>query len=114
MPGDTPGMETDEDRREVMRLYGCSVWEAMNTAYEIPEHAEGFPPCAFFLAAGDELVSPEHSRILAGKLEELHIPCRLEIGPDGGHGFADGTGMCMAGWTKRAVDWYENASGLCL
>ena len=112
--GDTPEMDTDEDRREDIRLYGCSVWEAMNTAYEIPEHAEGFPPCAFFLAAGDELVSPEHSRMLAGKLEELHIPCRLEIGPDGGHGFADGTGMCMAGWTKRAVDWYENASGLCL
>ena len=77
-------------------------------AYEIPEHAEGFPPCAFFLAAGDELVSPEHSRTLARKLEALHIPCRLEIGPEGGHGFADGSGMCMAGWTKRAVDWYES------
>ena len=24
-----------------------------------------------------------------------------------GHGFADGTGMCMAGWTERAVRWYE-------
>ena len=60
------------------------------------------------LAAGDELVNPEHSRMLARKLEALHIPCRLEIGPDGGHGFADGSGMCMAGWTKRAVDWYES------
>ena len=106
--GDTPDSDTEEDRRRDLRLYGCSVWEAMNMAYEIPEHAEGFPPCAFFLAAGDELVSPEHSRTLARKLEALHIPCRLEIGPEGGHGFADGSGMCMAGWTKRAVDWYES------
>ena len=106
--GDTPDSDTEEDRRRDLRLYGCSVWEAMNTAYEIPEHAEGFPPCAFFLAAGDELVSPEHSRTLARSLEALHIPCRLEIGPEGGHGFADGSGMCMAGWTKRAVDWYES------
>ena len=105
---DTPDSDTEEDRRRDLRLYGCSVWEAMNMAYEIPEHAEGFPPCAFFLAAGDELVSPEHSRTLARKLEALHIPCRLEIGPEGGHGFADGSGMCMAGWTKRAVDWYES------
>ena len=106
--GNTPDSDTEEDRRRDLRLYGCSVWEAMNMAYEIPEHAEGFPPCAFFLAAGDELVSPEHSRTLARRLEALHIPCRLEIGPEGGHGFADGSGMCMAGWTKRAVDWYES------
>ena len=106
--GDTPDTDTEEDHRHDVRLYGCSVWEAMNTAYEIPEHAEGFPPCAFFLAAGDELVNPDHSRILAQRLESLRIPCRLEIGPEGGHGFADGSGMCMAGWTKRAVDWYES------
>ncbi len=106
--GDTPDTDTEEDRREDIRLYGCSLWEAAKTAYEIPEHAEGFPPCAFFLAAGDELVSPDHSRVLAQSLKELHIPCRLEIGPTGGHGFADGSGMCMAGWTKRAVEWYNS------
>ncbi len=36
-------------------------------------------------------------------LEQQKIPCRLEIGLTGGHGFADGTGMCMAGWTERAA-----------
>ena len=41
------------------------------------------------------------------RLERNGIPCRLEVGPSGGHGFADGTGMCMAGWTERAVRWYE-------
>ena len=106
--GDNPEEDTEEDRKEDNRLYGCSVWEAMETAYEIPEHAEGFPPSALFLAAGDELVSPDHSRILAAALEKHSIPCRLEIGPEGGHGFADGTGMCMAGWTERAVRWFES------
>ena len=67
-----------------------------------------FRGCLIGGAAGEELVNPDHSRILARKLEVLRIPCRLEIGPEGGHGFADGSGMCMAGWTKRAVDWYES------
>lgn len=103
-----PGDETEEDLKDDIRLYGCSFWEAMETAFEIPEHAEGFPPCALFATAGDDLVNPEHSRILAGALEKLGIPCRLEIGPEGGHGFADGTGTCMAGWTERAIRWYES------
>ena len=95
----------EEDEREDMRLYGCPFTEAMEKAYESPEHAEGFPPCAIFVMAGDELLG--HSRLLAEKLEELDIPCRLEIGPEGGHGFADGTGTCIEGWTERAVRWYE-------
>ena len=88
-------------------LFGCSLEEAANSGYEIPEHAEGFPPCAIFLAAGDTLVDPENSRLLARALDRLGIPCRLEIGPEGGHGFADGSWMCMEGWTGRAVRWYE-------
>ena len=91
-----------------IRLYGMPVEAAAETEYEIPEHAEGFPPCALFLAAEDELVSPDHSKLLAEALNKLHVPCRLEVGPTGGHGFADGSGMCMAGWTERAVSWYES------
>ena len=96
-----------ENRRASIRLYGCPVEEAAKQEYEIPDHVEGFPPCAIFLAAGDELVSPENSKLLAAALEKHGIPCRLEIGPEGGHGFADGSGMCMEGWTRRAVQWYE-------
>lgn len=96
------------DPEENMLLYGCSIEEAAETEFEIPEHAEKFPPCAIFLAAGDELVDPENSKMLARALEALHIPCLLEIGPEGGHGFADGTGMCMEGWPARAVRWYES------
>ena len=46
--------------------------------------------------------------MLARALEALEIPCRLEIGPEGGHGFADGSGTCMAGWTERAIRWFES------
>ena len=97
----------DDDPESAICLYGCTLAEAARTEYEIPDHVEGFPPCAIFLSAGDDLVDPENSRLLARALEEKHIPCRLEIGPEGGHGFADGSGMCMAGWTERAVRWFE-------
>ncbi len=96
------------DPESSLRLYGCSIEEAAGTDFEIPEHAESFPPCALFLAAGDELVDPQNSILLADSLKRLGIPCRLEIGPVGGHGFADGSGTCMAGWTQRAIRWYES------
>ena len=102
--GDTEE-DTEEEEREDIRLYGCPFPEAMEKPYESPEHAEGFPPCAIFALAGDELLG--HSKLLADALQRLGIPCRLEIGPEGGHGFADGTGTCIAGWTGRAVRWYE-------
>ncbi len=92
---------------EALWLYGCPLAEAAQSDFEIPDHAEGFPPCAIFLAAGDELVDPENSRLLAAALDRLGIPCMTEVGASGGHGFADGSGMCMAGWTRRAVQWYE-------
>lgn len=86
---------------------GLSMAETCEGCYEIPEHVGGFPPTAIFLAAKDELVPPEHSKRLAAALDAAGIPCRLEIGETGGHGFADGTGMCMEGWPERAIDWFE-------
>ena len=98
----TPDLESS------VRLFGCPIGEAAKTDYEIPDHVAGFPPSAIFLAAGDELVHPDNSKLLAAALERQGIACRLEIGPTGGHGFADGSDMCMAGWTERAVRWYES------
>ena len=108
---DADEWDEGEDKDEFARSgTGVSMQEACNSCFEIPEHTEGFPPTAIFLSAGDDLVNPEHSRLLASSLEKAGIPCRLEIGPTGGHGFADGTGMCMEGWTKRAIEWFENLS----
>ena len=100
--------EDDEPDDFARAGVGCTMAEACESCFEIPEHAEGFPPAAIFLAAQDELVPPEHSERLARALEKAGIPCRLEIGPVGGHGFGDGTGMCMEGWPERALDWYES------
>ena len=105
---DAEEWEEGEDKDEYARAtVGCTMQEACNSCFEIPEHVEGFPPTAIFLSAGDEMVDPEHSRLLANALEHAGIPCRMEIGPTGGHGFADGTGMCMEGWPERALDWFE-------
>ena len=103
----TKAEDEEEDAEFNEALFGCDIVTAAISAFEIPDHAEEFPPCAIFVAGGDELVNPENSRLLHQALERNGIPCRLEVGPSGGHGFADGTGMCMAGWTERAVRWYE-------
>ena len=93
---------------ETTGLAGLHLEETLRSAYEIPEHVEGFPPCALFLAAEDTTVPPEHSRVLKRALDAQGIPCRLEICPKGGHGFADGSFMGMKGWPERAIDWYED------
>ena len=97
----------DPDLASCVRLYGCSLEEAAAKEYEILDHVDGFPPSAIFLAAEDDVVNPENSKLLARALEEKRIPCKQEIGPEGGHGFADGSGMCMDGWTERAIRWFE-------
>ncbi|MCR5743192.1 MAG: alpha/beta hydrolase [Lachnospiraceae bacterium] len=88
---------------------GCDMEEARNSCFEIPLHVSGFPPTAIFLAREDTLVDPRHSLHLEAALKNAGIPCRLEMGPEGGHGFADGTGMCMEGWPKRAIEWFEGS-----
>ena len=102
------GSRTEEDDAFDLALFGCDIRSAARSPYEVPDHAEAFPPCAVFMTETDQLVNPEHSRLLCQTLQRHGIPCRLEAGPSGGHGFADGTGMCMAGWIERAVRWYEN------
>lgn len=88
-------------------VLGCSLEEAIASDYEIPEHVDGFPPCAIFLAEDDTLVPPENSYRLHRALQNAGIPCLLEAGPQGNHGFAEGEGMCMEGWPERALDWIE-------
>ena len=106
---DYEGEKNDEDDDSDLALFGCDIETAIHSPFEIPDHAECFPPCAVFLTETDELVNPKHSRLLQQALQRHGIPCRLEAGPSGGHGFADGTGMCMAGWIERAIRWYEDS-----
>ena len=98
-----------EDEKEMeecaMETVGCSMEEACNSFFEIPEHVEGFPPTYVVTMEGDNVCNPEHSKMLVKALEAAKIPCKFELGPDGWHGFADGIGMIMEGWPKRAMDW---------
>lgn len=106
---DAQKWDEGEDKEEFARFgLGCTMQEACNSCFEIPLHVEGFPPTAIFVTEEDELVDPEHSKSLARALDEAGIPCRIEVGPTGGHGFADGEGMCMEGWPRRAIEWYES------
>ncbi len=57
----------------------------------------------------DILEDPMISEIAPGCRKE-GIPVYLEIGPTGGHGFADGSGMCMEGWPERAIKFYEEGN----
>ena len=103
--------EEELDKEEfAMDTVGCSMEEACNSSFEIPEHAEGFPPTAIFVTDGDETVDPDHSKNLAKAITQAGIPCRLEVKPGGWHGFSDGKGMCMEGWPERAIEWISNLS----
>lgn len=105
---DAEEWDDNEDKDAFARSgVGCSMHEACNSCFETPLQAANFPPTALFATEEDELVDPEHSRCLARALDSAGIPCRLEIGPTGGHGFADGVGMCMEGWPQRAIQWFE-------
>lgn len=105
---DADEWDEGEDKDEFARSgVGVCMQEACNSCFEIPLYVDGFPKTAIFVANEDELVDPEHSRMLAKALDEAKIACRLEVGPTGGHGFADGIGMCMEGWPNRAIKWYE-------
>ena len=108
---DFEGKESEEDDNSDLALFGYGIETAIHSPFEIPDHADSFPPCAIFLTETDELVNPKHSYLLQQALQRHGIPCRLEAGPSGGHGFADGTGMCMEGWIERAVRWYEEQNG---
>jgi len=83
------------------------VYAATANYWDDPANAAGYPPCYIAHAEGDKLVNPDSSRTLKKVLDANGIPAELEIGPEGGHGFAEGTGMCMDGWIDRAVAFME-------
>lgn len=98
--------EDDEDDGDDMDFLGRLLGEERH-GWETPEYAADFPPAFLFLAADDDLVPPRHSLLMKEALEKAGVPVRLEMGPRGGHGFAEAEGMCMEGWCERAIEGYE-------
>lgn len=78
--------------------------------WSITEHASSFPPTYIALAADDDLVDPEHSKMLKRALDAQGIPVVMEMGAHGGHGFSDGRDADTWGWIERAAAFYEKHS----
>lgn len=84
-------------------MLGENYTESMIETYDIPsQFTKEYPPCYIAHCEDDSTVSVNHSRKLKKLLDDAHIPSVLEIGKCGGHGFGDGTGTELEGWTGRA------------
>ena len=82
-----------------------SILQDQNTEkedYSILLHTDGFPPCYLVRCKDDEVLSGQHALSLKASLDKLGIPCDLEEGERGGHGFGDGRGTSVEGWVDRA------------
>lgn len=76
-------------------------------SWSIEDHVSHYPPTRVLHCADDDLVDPEHSRVLKKALDEAGVPSELEIGEKGGHGFAEGTGTDVEGWIDRTSAFFE-------
>lgn len=83
--------------------FGMSAAELALSDWNVEEHVEGFPPCYITCCEDDDVVDPEHSRMLKRALDAAGIPAVLEMGEKGGHGFASGSRADTWGWIERAA-----------
>lgn len=70
--------------------------------------SDNYPPCYIVACRDDDTVPVEQSIALAKALEARSIPCILDLGEKGGHGFGDGRGTDVEGWVDRAVEFWRN------
>lgn len=71
-------------------------------SYQILSQTEGFPPCYLVRCRDDKVLSEKHVLSMKEALDRQGIPCDLEEGETGGHGFGDGRGTSAEGWVDRA------------
>ena len=84
-------------------LFGAG--EPQPEEYDIPSHLNNYPP-TYLVRCQDDLVIPEsHVMAIKTALDEKGIPCDLEQGKTGLHGFGDGRGTSVEGWVDRA-HWF--------
>ena len=75
--------------------------------YTVTEHVENYPPCYTVNCLDDSTVRPENAKLLKDALDKANIPCVLEQGEKGEHGFGPGTGTSVEGWVDRAIAFAE-------
>ena len=74
----------DDKDAFTMKAFGCTLKEACESCFEIPEHVEGFSATAIFATEEDQLVNPKHSRLLAEALEKQESPVDWKSDPPAG------------------------------
>lgn len=76
--------------------------------YSPAEHVTaGYPPCYIVNSLDDATVNPENAIILKDALDAAGVPCVLEQGEHGNHGFGVGKATSVEGWLDRAIGFAE-------
>ncbi len=113
-----PGLiETMPENKSVNRycitLFGEHYAEQDKQRYDVIHHVSAFPPAYIVVCKDDDTVPYTSSVSLADALKEENIPCVLDMGNKGGHGFGEGRGTDVEGWAERAiVFWKELGKGI--
>ena len=72
--------------------------------YDVDTNADAdYPPTYLCCNKDDPLVDYHNSEDLKKVLDELEVPCILEEGESGGHGFGEGRGLQVEKWYERAM-----------
>ncbi len=62
-----------------------AVLEELSPAHQVTDQT---PPCFIWTTAGDKMVPPQHSLMMAMALQDAHIPYELHIFEEGDHGLS--------------------------
>lgn len=103
-------VNVEEFRKSAMltQMFGDNfIWEEAEK-YMVEKHLDCFyPPCYLVCGKDDRIVPYTNSVILHEKLDDLGVNNYLEIGEHAPHGFGDGTGTDVEGWSQRAINFLE-------
>lgn len=102
---DTPALKTCRSF-----MFGKKPSKEILDFYSPTKHVSSYPPCYIVNCLDDTSVPPENGVILKEALDEAGIPCVLEQGEHGEHGFGDGKGTSVEGWIDRAITFAQKLS----
>lgn len=95
--------------RDFLRtMVGNRASEEVKEEYSVDKHVSAaYPPCYISVCRDDDIVPVENSFALRDALDAVGVPCKLDLGEKGGHGYGEGWGTDQYGWIDRAVAFYE-------
>lgn len=103
------GLFEEESRKKFAEtMFGKNPSKEIIDKYDAYLHLFNYPPCYIVACEDDDTVPFTQSVALSEKLNELSIKNVLDLGKRGGHGFGEGSGTDAAGWTSRAIEFFES------